>query len=336
MTNKIHNRHADVLIRAVTGLATMLIGSPTWAQEPETNVLEEVVVTAQKREERAQDVPISITAVGKDALERRGLTNVAQLGSYLPNVEIKNTVSFAGSSQILVASIRGAGQNDFAFNLEPGVGVYIDGVYFARSLGAVVDLLDLDRIEVLRGPQGTLFGRNTIGGALNIVTREPGDEAGYQLEATTGEFHRADIRGSVDIPLVEDRWLSQFSFSSKQRDGYQKRIPFPGTIGQTDAGSFIAAGSPGGSNTQGGEKVVNFRGKLKGFVTDNLNILLSADYSRADQESRPSTLLATFAGPTDGTALAAYNGCIFGAAPPFICSTRGAIDTSYSGVRQCK
>lgn len=293
----------------------------------------DIVVTAQRRAENMQEVPITISAFNNEALQQRGLSNVSQISGYTPNVDIKNTVSFAGSSQILVASIRGIGQNDFAFNLEPGVGVYIDGVYFARSLGAVVDLLDLERIEVLKGPQGTLFGRNTIGGALNIVTRDPADQFKYQLEATTGRFSRTDVRGSVDVPLIEDRLLSQFSFSYKKRDGYQKRIAFPGAAGMiTDLGSFITAEGPGGSSTQGGENAVNFRGKLKWIVNDDVKILVSGDYTRANQEARPTTLLKTFAGPTDGTVLSAYNGCIFGAAPAFICSTRATVNTSYFGV----
>ncbi len=309
---------------------------PTASNEDTVEVNEgvgEIVVTAQRRSENIQNVPIAISAFSNETLAQRGLTNVGQISGYTPNVEIKNTASFAGSSQILVASIRGIGQNDFAFNLEPGVGVYIDGVYYARSLGAVVDLLDLERIEVLKGPQGTLFGRNTIGGALNIVTRDPGEAFKYQLEATTGRFSRTDLRGSVDVPLIEDKLLSQFSFSVKRRDGYQRRIPFAGAAGSiTDLGSFITADAPGGSNTQGGENVINLRGKLKWIASDVFKMVVSADYTRANQEARPSTLIKTFAAPTDGTVLAAYNGCIFGGAPAFICSQRGTVNTSFFGV----
>ena len=206
-------------------------GAPASIEAPAEGSLSEIVVTAQKRAENLQDVPIAISAMSADTLKQKGITSVDGIAGFVPNVDIKNTVSFAGSSQILVASIRGIGQNDFAFNLEPGVGVYVDGVYYARSLGAVVDLLDLERIEVLKGPQGTLFGRNTIGGALNIVTRRPANYFGYQLEATTGRFARTDVRGSVDVPL-SNTLLSQFSFSYKHRDGYQHRLAFPGAAGK--------------------------------------------------------------------------------------------------------
>ncbi len=293
----------------------------------------EIVVTAQKRSENLQKVPIAISALGSAALEQKGITSVGQIGGFVPNIDIKNTVSFAGSSQILVATIRGIGQNDFAFNLEPGVGVYIDGVYYARSLGAVVDLLDLQRIEVLKGPQGDLFGRNTIGGALNIVTRDPDKKSRYQIDAITGRFSRTDVRGSVDVPLIADKLLSQFSFAFKKRDGYQQRIPFPGQAGTiSDQGLFQKVGTPGGSDTQGGENAFNARGKLKWTASSDLNFLLSADYTRVRQEARPSTLLFTKAGPNDGTVASAYNGCIFGGAPAFICSARGVVHTSYFGV----
>lgn len=292
----------------------------------------EIVVTAQRRSENIQKVPIAISAFSNTALQQRGLTNVGQIAALTPNVDIKNTAGFAGSSQILVASVRGVGQNDFAFNLEPGVGVYIDGVYFARSLGAVVDLLDLERIEVLKGPQGTLFGRNTIGGALNIVTRDPANTFRYALEATGGSYNRTDVRASVDVPLIENTLLSQLSFSFKRRDGYQRRIRFPGAIGVSDLGQFVTSGTPGGSETQGGENVVNLRGKLKWTPNTSFSLLVAADYTNANQEARPSTLIKTFAGASDGTALAAYNGCIFGAAPAFLCSARGTVGTSYYGV----
>ena len=133
----------------------------------------DIVVTAQKRAQNVQDVPISISAFGASALQERAVGDVSQLSSIAPNVTLDSSVPFSSGSAILAASIRGIGSNDFAFNIDPGVGVYIDGVYLARSVGANQDLLDIERIEVLKGPQGTLFGRNTIGGAVSVVTRDP-------------------------------------------------------------------------------------------------------------------------------------------------------------------
>ena len=132
---------------------------------------QDVIVTAQRREQRLQDVPIAVSAFTAQNLQERAVSDVSQLSNISPNVTLDGGTPFSASSQVLSAYIRGIGANDFAFNLDPGVGIYLDGVYLARTVGANQDLLDVERIEVLRGPQGTLFGRNTIGGAINIVTR---------------------------------------------------------------------------------------------------------------------------------------------------------------------
>ncbi|MCC7411595.1 MAG: TonB-dependent receptor [Gammaproteobacteria bacterium] len=298
-------------------------------------MLEEVVVTAQRREERLQDVPIAVTAFSRENLETRGLTNLTQIEAFTPNVTLDSTTPFSGSSQILGAYIRGIGQQDFAFNLEPGVGVYVDGVYYARSVGAVVDLLDLERIEVLKGPQGTLFGRNTIGGALNITTRKPADEFQYRADVTLGRFDRMDLRGSVDVPLIDNVLLSQVSVSSKNRDGYQHRIPFPGTYVSSVARFHHADRTTG--DEQGGEDVQNGRAKLLWRASDAVEFLVTGDYTHADEQAAASTLL-------DGTPLPAnlaglYNTCIsldaatlagigLGAA----CGPMATIGTSLAGV----
>lgn len=276
--------------------------------------LEEIIVTAQKRTENVQDVPIAISAFTAESMQAKGLTNVSQLADFTPNVEMDYTSPFAGSSNVLSPFIRGIGQNDFAFNLEPGVGVYVDGVYFARTIGAVVDLLDLDHIEILKGPQGTLFGRNTIGGALNIITRRPADEFAWKGELTTGRYDRVDIRGAVDMPIIPGKLLATVAFSSKNRDGYQTRIPFPGAPGQpvnfrTDEDKFLRARNIT-HDKSGNEDQDNIRGKLLWLVNDDLEVTIAADYTRVDEQATPTTLLAVNSGPTSGTIAALYNACI--------------------------
>ena len=135
--------------------------------------ISEIVVTAQKRAENVQNVPIAISAFGGEALSERAVSNVSQLASLSPNVNLDSGVSFTASTAVLAASIRGIGASDFAFNIDPAVGVYVDGVYLARSVGANQDLLDVERIEILKGPQGTLFGRNTI---CLLYTSDAADE----------------------------------------------------------------------------------------------------------------------------------------------------------------
>ena len=300
-------------------------------------LLEEITVTAQKREQNLQDVPIAIQSFSAESMSARGMSNVTHIADFTPNVELDYTSPFSGSSQVLSAYIRGIGQQDFAFNLEPGVGVYIDGVYYARTVGSVVDLLDLDHIEVLKGPQGTLFGRNAIGGALNIITRQPAEEFDYQAEVTGGRFGRLDVRGSVDVPLIEDTLYSQIAFSSKNRDGYHKRIPFPGTY-VTDTGRFLGNGEEETYSEQGNENVDTIRGKLLWHAGENVEVHISGDYSRADEQATPNTLLATFPdAPDPGNGLLGflYNTCISvpaGFVAPFCDSNRAVVGSPLAGV----
>jgi iron complex outermembrane recepter protein len=309
------------LARALVAFAVLGFGSAIDAQ-----VLEEIVVTAQRREQNIQDVPIAMTAVTAQSIEDKGLTNLAQVADYAPNVQMDSTSPFSGSSSVLSPYIRGIGQNDFAFNLEPGVGVYVDGVYLARTIGANVDLLDIDRIEVLRGPQGTLFGRNTIGGALNIITRRPTDEFSYKVELTGGEFNRIDARASVDIPIIQGALLSSFAASTKNRDGYQERIPFPGSSGFVFDGfdDFLTADRTVHGES-GGEDADSVRGKLLWIASEALEVTFSADYSKVDEEGVPNTLLYLdvnpapadpFDGLIDGTLAGLYNTCV--ALPPAV------------------
>ena len=222
-------------VKLAAGAAAVVGALPIAAQE-ESGGLEEITVTAQRRSENIQDVPIAITAVSAEMLEARGLNDVAKLSAIAPNVTLDAGTPFSGSDTVLAAYIRGIGQNDFAFNQDPGVGVYVDGVYLARSVGSNTNMLDVERVEILKGPQGTLFGRNTIGGAISIVTREPGDAFMFKGSITGGSFSRMDIQATADVP-VSDRLRTSISFSSTKRDGFQRRVPFPmpTTAGTPDA-----------------------------------------------------------------------------------------------------
>ena len=289
-------------------LSTLLIGSSLAVMSSQVSAaqLEEIVVTAQKRVQNSQDVPIAVQTYSAEELSNKGLTDISQIGTFTPNVTIDSTSAFSGSTQVLGAFIRGIGQSDFAFNLEPGVGIYIDGVYYARAIGSVVDLLDLEQVEVLKGPQGTLFGRNTIGGALNVTTRQPGEEFAFNGEITTGRFNRTDVRGVADIPL-SDNLYSQIAFSSKNRDGYHKRIQREGTF-VTDAGRFTGSGEEETYSSQGNANTDTVRAKLKWIVNDDVDVLFSADYSNTDEQSAPNTLIDTFLTPTSLNGL--HNACI--------------------------
>jgi len=302
-------RHGYAGAALLNSLAMLFHGQSVHAQN--TGTLEEVVVTAQKREENVQDVPIAITALSAKALESKGINNVTELSDFAPNVQMDNTSPFSGSSQVLSAFIRGIGQNDFAFNLEPGVGLYVDGVYYARTLGAAVDLLDLERVEILKGPQGTLFGRNTIGGAISVITRDPSRTLDYKAELTAGRFSRFDVRASLDVPLIDNVLLSQISLSSSDRDGHQDLIAFPGASRtQLDQGVFVTARNQNGSATRGGANTQNVRAKLLWNASSSVRVRFSADYTHTDEDSSPQTLLDTQVDPASGTIASLYNTCI--------------------------
>jgi iron complex outermembrane receptor protein len=208
-----------------------------------TVALEEVTVTAQRREERLQDTPIAVTAFTSTAIERLGVSNVQQLAEFVPNVRFDFTAPISGASNAAGVFIRGIGQSDFALTTEAGVGTYVDGVYMSRSLGGVLDVLDIERMEVLRGPQGTLFGRNTIGGAISIVSAKPSDEFSGSSELQLGSSNRLYLRGTVNLPLT-DTLKVRITASSKQRDGYVHSILVPAAAGssQVPRGSAIPGG----------------------------------------------------------------------------------------------
>ncbi|MGN7931758.1 TonB-dependent receptor [Sphingopyxis sp. 22461] len=266
-------------------------------ERPSQGGIEDIVVTAQRRSENVQDVPIAISAFTASGLEERAIQSVASLSGLAPNVTFDAGTPFSGSSSVLAAYVRGIGSNDFAFNIDPGVGVYLDGVYLARSVGANQELGDVERIEVLKGPQGTLFGRNTIGGAVSIVTHDPGDTFRFVGDATVGRYKFFQARGTADIP-ISDTLKSSVSFAVKTRDGYFKRQSFPGaqpgTYQVEPPSAYSAAGyENSGLGSEGGENSWSLRTKLKWEPLDNLRATLSGDYSNSRQEQLPNTLLAT-------------------------------------------
>lgn len=307
--------------------------------------LQEIIVTAQKRAESAQSVPVAITAVSGAMLQSKGITDVASLAGQAPSVTLKSTAAFGGSTATLYSYIRGIGQNDFAFNLEPGVGIYVDGVYLARNIGANVDLLDLERVEVLKGPQGTLFGRNTMGGALSIVTRDPGDRFKVKAEATTGRYNRIDFRASADIPLVPDLLKASIAVSTRHRDGYQKRIPYTGPTGQnpiyllatggayggptntnTDEGLTFPVVDPTRHSESGDQNQTSVRAKLLFTPSDRLKIRVIGDYLHVDEAAAPFSLLQV----NQNAYVALYNTCITG--DPAVFAGVGALTGFGAGV----
>lgn len=184
-------------------LSSIGLSAPAWAQDAmaeEAGNADEIIVTARRREESLQDVPIAVSAFSGEALEMRGALDLTEIGNITPNTTLETS---RGSNSTLSAFIRGIGQQDPVSGFEPGVGLYLDDVYLNRPQAAVLDIYDVERIEVLRGPQGTLYGRNTIGGAVKYVTKSLPQDFSLQARATVGTYKQADGVVTVSAPIGE-------------------------------------------------------------------------------------------------------------------------------------
>ncbi|MEG3179630.1 TonB-dependent receptor [Sphingomonas sp. LT1P40] len=265
--------------RLAASAAIVLGAIPAWAQtEPATEAAadegNEILVTARRTSERLQDVPVAVTAFGAEALLDRNVATLDEVAKYTPNIRFDGAAALSGGNYNATVFIRGVGQNDFAIFSDPGVGFYVDDVYYARSIGGVMDAVDIDSVQVLRGPQGTLFGKNTIGGAMLITTAQPDlDTVTGRVEGTYGRFDRVDVKGAVSVPIVPGVAALRISAATLNRDGYVKRL-FDG-------------------ETQGDRSAQMVRAKLR-IQPDGsgLTIDLGADYTRARETSAPSDLLA--------------------------------------------
>jgi iron complex outermembrane recepter protein len=275
MTVMKYSRTGWLFLTAAFGLSIEAALANETAQAPAgaaVTGLEEIVVTARKREERLQETPIAITAFSAEGMEARGVQRVSDVAAFTPNVVFNTTANIASSNSIAVVYIRGVGQDDFTMAIDPGVGIYLDGVYIARSAGSVLEALDFERVEVLRGPQGTLFGRNTIGGAISITTRKPGDELGGKFSAELGKDAMRFFQGQVNIPVNPTLSIG-LSVLSKQRDGYVKAL------------------QPGIKDFGDEDKLAG-RASLRWTPSDNFEVNLAIDGTRQREQAAPLSLVA--------------------------------------------
>ena len=253
--------------------------------------IEEIVVTARKRAEGLQDAPISITAMTGEALELRQINSSDKLAQVTPNLTFDANAPTSGHSGAAQIYIRGIGQQDFLGVVDPGVGVYVDGVYYARTIATVFDFLDVERIEVLRGPQGTLFGRNTIGGAITIHSRKPVEELEAEAGVKVGSDSLVETRLNLSGPLA-DNLLGRITLGSKNRDGYVKRLQDGVDLGDDD--------------------MITGRGMLLWTPADNLEVFLSADYLDKDENGAP----LVFGGINNAQVAPQFAAILSGCLPP--------------------
>lgn len=260
--------------------------------------IEEIVVTGTRIATNVQDVPIAITAVTGETLEERQVTTFASLGNIVPNATFRKSQGIYGAG--VSVTLRGIGTTDTQFSQEPAVAYYIDDVYYPFLFGSNFDLLDLERVEVLRGPQGTLFGRNAISGAVNLVSKKPSfDDISTYVDFTVGSYNRMDLRAGINLPLSKTLAVSA-SMVSKKRTGYMDLLDFscqmhlngtPELAGtfpfQTSGTSWAAGRKPDDCviGHYGGEDMRAVRGALRWQPLDMIELNLSADYTDSNNES---------------------------------------------------
>ncbi|MEP7312593.1 MAG: TonB-dependent receptor [Pseudomonadota bacterium] len=277
-------------IRVAVAAALPLVGIRAVAAsaDSDSGALEEVVVTAQFREQRLQDTPISISAFSADALEARSAGDIAAAANAVPNVNISKGA--LGFGQTAAVFIRGIGQSDPHFAVEPGVGMYIDDVYYGVMTGSVFGLLDMDRVEVLRGPQGTLAGKNSIGGSVKLFTKRPGPERDAYVEGTFGGRNLIGGRGATNITLVPDHLYLRAAVASRRSDGYVTRLDYDCAKGGSGIGtSRVRPDCKIG--TEGGEEVLTARAALRWIVNDAFEDQFIVDSTQDRSENPASKLL---------------------------------------------
>jgi iron complex outermembrane receptor protein len=330
----------SLAIAGVLGAAAGPAGAQaTQAAADETVGLEEIIVTARFKEEKLQETPIAITAMTSDEIQSRAMQNAFEVAYTVPNASLRPAQAAFGAS--MSAYIRGVGQYDFLPEFEPGVAIYFDDVLHPVTFASSVDLMDLERIEVLRGPQGTLFGRGSIGGAIRYISKAPEGSDTGQISVTYGDFNRIDVRASYDFKL-SDTVFARVTGVAKKRDGYQTVYDFAcrnpllagygdglgadgsaggGTDGAPDA---VAPGSAADNafaiprqtqnreshckvGTQGGQNVTGARAALRFAPGDNFDLTLTGEYINDNSEARADTLVHIGRSPGSGTMPVPFN-----------------------------
>jgi len=286
--------HTTYLRLPAAALGLAIAVGPVAAQE-----IEEVIVTAEFREASLQETPIAITAVSGEMLEARGQTSIYEVAAQAPSVSLMPG-GMARSG--MMAFIRGIGQTDFSPALEPGVGIYVDDVYYTQLTGSLLDLLDLERVEVLRGPQGTLAGRNSIGGAVKLYTRKPGEEGGGSVKVGFGSFNKVDARASADFTLLKDKLYARVAGAGRSRDGHIDVLDYE----CTHPGSGLPTNHGGAGclmDRWGDQKYTTGRLQLRWLASDDVEVNFSYDYLN-DQSGAPGmTLLYGDRRPIEGIVL---------------------------------
>ncbi|MGH8193448.1 MAG: TonB-dependent receptor [Woeseiaceae bacterium] len=249
-----------------------LCGTAT-AQESDTedSLFEEITVTAKRREQNLYEVPVAVTAFSGETIEKQGITDLTDIGKFVPNLNV--TGFSAGHTSSVNPFIRGIGLQDHLITTDPGVGVYVDGVYLGRQVGQNWSLANIERVEVLRGPQGTLYGRNSLGGAINIITRKPGEGEAGRIGFEVGSRGRVNTDFFTNVELTDDVAMS-VSGAFKRRNGIGEFLNIPDP--EADVGEL---------------QDISARVAVLWNATDDFSLLVTADGNDGDNGMRPYTTL---------------------------------------------
>jgi iron complex outermembrane receptor protein len=231
------------------------------AQEESVRVLEEITVTARQRVESLQDVPVAVTVMDESAIQKTFAQNLGEMGAYAPNVTIGTVPGFTAAS----IAIRGVSTGDIPSTFDPAVTVAVDGFYLGHYQASLLDMFDIQQVEILRGPQGTLFGKNTIGGVINVTTKKPSGEFGVQAKSRLGSEGRQDIMAAIDLPIVDDVLSARISMQQFDFDGF-----YENTYDGSDAG---------------GQDLFAARAKLLWTPSESFEALLSFEYIEDDSDT---------------------------------------------------
>jgi iron complex outermembrane receptor protein len=269
---------------------------------PATNAgIQDIVVTATRQSTNLQKTPLAITAITSDALASQGITAIDDLSAVVPNTQFNKSQGVYGAG--VSVFIRGIGQYDTSLASEPAVAFYLDDVYYPLLLGSNFDLLQVDHIEVLRGPQGTLFGRNSLAGAVNIVSQQPSttDTSGH-IGLTAGDYNRREVRASLNLPLTNNLAVT-LAGVAKKRTGYERVLDFTCEMkrrGTPQLAGSLPFSSPTNQRSQdnctighlGGEDMQGYRGVALWEPTSSVRLTLTADYIRDNSENAADTIIA--------------------------------------------
>ncbi|WP_290890508.1 TonB-dependent receptor [Arenimonas sp.] len=243
--------------------------APAAAPSSEAVTLDAVQVTARKREETLQEVPVAVTAFTAESIDKLNIRDLGDLDAQVPNLTV---YAARGSSSTVTAYIRGVGQSDPLWGVDPGVGIYLDDVYIARPQGALLDVFDVERVEVLRGPQGTLYGKNTVGGAIKYISRGLTADTSGMAQVTVGNYGQLDVKGAIGGSLGSDALRARVAVASLHRDGFGENT----VTGQDVSDKEILAA----------------RAQVGAFISDDFNIQVAFDWMDDQSGVRGAKMLA--------------------------------------------